>query len=128
MPLVHIALRDHHQAAVRQAISEAVHQAMVETINIPANDRFQIISSHQADELIADPTYLDVARSDDVVFIQITLNAGRTIEMKQALYKRIAELVSTQAAIRAEDIIINLLEVSKEDWSFGNGEASYVSK
>ena len=128
MPLVHIALRDHHQAAVRQAISEAVHQAMVDTINVPANDRFQIISAHQADELIADPTYLDAARSDDVVFIQITLNAGRTIEMKQALYKRIAELVSTQAAIRAEDIIINLLEVSKEDWSFGNGEASYVSK
>jgi phenylpyruvate tautomerase PptA (4-oxalocrotonate tautomerase family) len=128
MPLVRISLQEHHQEAVRQAISDAVHQAMVDTINIPANDRFQIISSHQADELIADPTYLDVARSDDVVFIQITLNAGRTIEMKQALYKRIAVLVSTQAAIRAEDIIINLLEVSKEDWSFGNGEASYVSK
>lgn len=128
MPLVRIALRDHHQAAVRHAISDAVHQAMVDTINIPANDRFQIISSHQADELIADPTYLDVARSDDVIFIQITLNAGRTIELKQALYKRIAELVSTQAAIRAEDIIINLLEVTKENWSFGNGEASYVSK
>jgi phenylpyruvate tautomerase PptA (4-oxalocrotonate tautomerase family) len=128
MPLVRIALRDHHQAAVRQAISEAVHQAMVDTINVPANDRFQIIASHQADELIADPTYLNVARSDDVIFIQITLNAGRTIEMKQALYKRIAELVSTQAAIRAEDIIINLLEVPKENWSFGNGEAQYVSK
>lgn len=128
MPLVRIALRDHHGQAVCRAIGDAVHQAMIETINIPANDRFQIFSSHRADELIADPTYLDVARSDDVIFIQITLNAGRTIEMKQALYKRIAELVSTQAAIRAEDIIINLAEVTKENWSFGNGEASYVPK
>ncbi len=128
MPLVRIALRDHYQEAIRQAISDAVHQAMVETINIPTNDRFQIISSHKPDELIADSTYLDVDRSGDVIFIQITLNVGRTIEMKQALYKRMAELVSTQAAIRAEDIIINMIEVPKENWSFGNGEAQYAAK
>jgi 4-oxalocrotonate tautomerase len=128
MPLVRIALRDHYQEAIRHAISDAVHQAMVETINIPTNDRFQIISVHKPDELIADPMYLNVERSGEVIFIQITLNAGRSIEMKRALYKRIADLVSTQAAIRAEDIVINLIEVPKENWSFGNGEAAYASK
>ncbi len=127
MPLVRISLKDHHQEGLYRAIGDAVHQAMVETINVPANDRFQIITTHKSDQLIADPTYLGVDRSDDVVFIQITLNAGRSIEMKQALYKRLAQLVSTQAAIRAEDIIINLIEVPKENWSFGNGEAQYVS-
>jgi 4-oxalocrotonate tautomerase len=126
MPLVRIAVRDHHSEAVRYAIGDAVHQAMIETINIPANDRFQIISPHTAEELISDPTYLGIDRSGDVIFIQITLNVGRTIELKRMLYQRIAELVSTQAAVRAEDIIINLIEVPKENWSFGNGRASYA--
>lgn len=128
MPLVRIAVRDHHSEAVRYAIGDAVHEAMVETINVPANDRFQIFTAHQANELIADPTYLNVERSGEVIFIQITLNLGRTVDQKQALYKRIAELVSTQAAIRPEDIVINLIELPKENWSFGNGEAQYVQK
>ncbi|HZY43584.1 MAG TPA: tautomerase family protein [Anaerolineae bacterium] len=109
-------------------MGDAVHEAMVETINVPANDRFQIFTAHQANELIADPTYLNVERSGEVIFVQITLNLGRTVDQKQALYKRIAELVSTQAAIRPEDIVINLIELPKENWSFGNGEAQYVQK
>ena len=126
MPLVRISLLEGKSLQARQAISEAVHQALVDTINVPANDRFQIISQHTPDSLIADPTYLGIDRSADVIVIQITLNTGRTIEMKRALYKRVAELLADRAQVRPQDVIINLIEVPKENWSFGNGLASYV--
>jgi phenylpyruvate tautomerase PptA (4-oxalocrotonate tautomerase family) len=127
MPLVRIALRSSKTAAYRQALGEAVHRAMVETINVPALDRFQIITEHSADELIYDPTYLNIDRTDDVVFIQITLNAGRSVEQKKALYARITTLLTEHPGIRPEDVLINLLEVPRENWSFGNGKAQYAT-
>src|SRR5262245_57272066 len=91
MPLVRIALRKGKSAEYRAAIGDAVHRAMVEAINVPALDRFQVITEHAPDNLIYDPTYLDIQRTDDIVFIQITLNTGRTTDQKKALYARIAE-------------------------------------
>ena len=99
---------------------------MVETINVPPQDRFQVITEHPDDGLIYDPSYLGINRTDDVVFIQITLNAGRTLDQKRALYKKIAELLSKETGVRPEDVVINLVEVPKENWSFGNGEAPYA--
>jgi phenylpyruvate tautomerase PptA (4-oxalocrotonate tautomerase family) len=102
-----------------------VHHAMVETINVPAQDRFQLITEHSKAQFIYDLSYLNIRRSDDLIMIQITLNQGRTIEMKKALYKRIAELLEKELRLRKEDVLINLVEVPKENWSFGNGEAQY---
>src|ERR1017187_626876 len=104
-----------------------VYRAMRETINMPEHDRFQVITEHPADGLVYDPSYLGINRTDDIVFIQITLNAGRTLEQKKALYARIAELLAIEVGIRPEDVFINLVECAKEDWSFGNGIASYAS-
>jgi len=126
MPLVRISLREGKSAEYRRAIGDAVHRAMVETINVPAADRFQVITEHSPDNLIYDPSYLNIDRSDDVVFVQVTLNAGRTIEQKKALYARIAELLAENPGLRPQDILINLVEVSRENWSFGNGEAQYA--
>ncbi len=126
MPLVRISLREGKPEAYRAAIGDAVHRAMVETIKVPAKDRFQIISEHRASELVYDPSYLDVARTDGVVFVQITLNAGRTVEMKKALYARIAELLAASPGVRREDVLVSLVEVPKENWSFGNGIAQYA--
>jgi 4-oxalocrotonate tautomerase len=123
MPLVRIALRAGKSAAYRIAIGDAVHKAMVETINVPAQDRFQVISEHAPENLIYDPTYLDIQRSDDVIFIQITLNTGRTTEMKKLLYARIAELLTENPGVRKQDVLVSLVEVSKENWSFGDGIA-----
>lgn len=100
---------------------------MVETINVPAQDRFQVVTEHRADGLIYDPSYLGINRTDDVVFIQITLNAGRTTDQKRALYKKITELLAKEAGVRPEDVVINLVEVAKENWSFGNGDAPYAT-
>jgi phenylpyruvate tautomerase PptA (4-oxalocrotonate tautomerase family) len=126
MPLVRISLLQGKPADYRAAIGEAVHRAMVETINCPPLDRFQVITEHPRGDIAYDPTYLDIARTDDVVFIQITLNAGRSIEMKRALYKRIAELLGDNPGIRQQNVLINLVDVQKENWSFGNGLASYA--
>ncbi len=100
---------------------------MVESINVPPRDRFQVITEHPADGLIYDPSYLGINRTDDVVFIQITLNAGRTLDQKRALYKKIADLLSQEPGVRLEDVVINLVEVTKENWSFGNGIAQYAT-
>jgi len=126
MPLVRIALRGGKSQAYRCAIGEAVHQCMVEVLNVPAEDRFQVVSEHDADSLIYDPTYLGIARSDNIVLIQITLNQGRSVELKRRFYSAVAQSLATRPGIRPEDVFINLLEVTKENWSFGNGIAQYA--
>jgi phenylpyruvate tautomerase PptA (4-oxalocrotonate tautomerase family) len=126
MPLVRIDLRAGKPSTYRQVLGERVHQAMVETINVPPLDRFQVIAEHGPNDLIYDPTYLDIERSDEIVFIQITLNTGRTVEMKKALYARIVELLLEEPGVRPEDVLISLVEVAKENWSFGEGTAQYA--
>ena len=126
MPLVRISLMQGKPASYRAAIGAAVHKAMVETINVPPLDHFQVITEHPRDDIVYDAAYLDIKRTDNVVFVQITLNVGRTTEMKRALYKRVVELLAADPGIRPEDVVINLVEVGKENWSFGKGIASYA--
>jgi 4-oxalocrotonate tautomerase len=126
MPLVRISLLQGKTEDYKKKISDAVHQAMVETMNVPPLDKFQIISEHSKAEFIYDARYLDVTRTDDLIIVQITLNAGRTTELKKAFYKRLNELLVEQAKLRPEDLMINLVEVAKENWSFGNGRAQYA--
>jgi phenylpyruvate tautomerase PptA (4-oxalocrotonate tautomerase family) len=127
MPLVRIALRKGHSPGYSKRLGEAVHRAMVETIDVPAKDRFQLITEHDETTLVYDPTYLEIARSDDVIFIQITMSEGRSVERKKALYKAIARNLNAELGVRTEDVFINLVEVKKENWSFGNGIASYAT-
>ena len=127
MPLVRISLIEGTSESYRQKIGDAVHRAMAETINVPPQDRFQIISEHSKAGFIYDPGYLNIQRSDNLVMVQITLNTGRTIEMKKTFYKRLAELLHDELGLRKEDLLINLIEVVKENWSFGNGEAQYAT-
>jgi 4-oxalocrotonate tautomerase family enzyme len=127
MPLVRISLLEGQPKSQHMRVGDAVHRAMVETINVPPLDRFQIITEHSAADFVFDPTYLNIARTNGLVIIQITLNSGRTTEMKRALYRRVAELLAQEAGVRKEDVLINLVEVPKENWSFGNGEAQYAT-
>ena len=99
---------------------------MTTTINVPKDDRFQIISEHSPEDFIVDPSYLGIQRSRDCVVLQITLSDGRTVEQKRAFYKAIADGLTAWLALRREDVFINLIEVRKENWSFGNGEAQYA--
>jgi 4-oxalocrotonate tautomerase len=127
MPLVRISLIAGKPESYKRKVSEAVHRALVETISIPAQDRFQILTEHSAADFIYDPEYLKIHRTNDLVIIQITMSTGRTLEVRKALYRRIADLISQEAGLRREDVFINLVEVAKENWSFGNGEAQYAT-
>jgi phenylpyruvate tautomerase PptA (4-oxalocrotonate tautomerase family) len=126
MPLVRIDLREGKPISYIRAIGNAVQRAMIECLNVPERDHFQIISEHTADHLIYNPNYLNIDRTDDVVIVQVTLSAGRSTEQKRAFYARLAALLQENPGMRSEDVIINLIEDSREDWSFGNGKAQYV--
>ena len=107
-------------------VGEVVYRTMVDTINVPAKDNFQVITEHDKNSLIYDPSYLDIQRTDGVIFVQITLNEGRTVELKKAFYKTLAERLNKELGVRMEDVFISLVEVKKENWSFGNGIAQYA--
>jgi 4-oxalocrotonate tautomerase len=127
MPLVRIDLIQGHSSDYRAAIGEVVYEAMIGTLNVPKNDRFQVISEHPAEAFVFDPTYLGIQRSPDCIFIQVTLSEGRTVEQKQRFYQAVVDGLQQRLALRREDVFINLVEVRKENWSFGNGEAQYVT-
>ena len=126
MPLVRIDLRKGKPTVYREAIGRIVHEALV-SVGVPKDDRFQIISEHDATNFVFDPDYLGVRRSEDLVIIQITWNEGRTLEQKKALYKAIADGLAGKLSLRREDVFINLVEVRRENWSFGNGVAQYAT-
>jgi 4-oxalocrotonate tautomerase len=127
MPLVRIDLPKGISPAEKNAISEGVHRALVESINVPEQDKFQVISERDAHDLIVAESYLDIPHTGHTALVQIFLNEGRSTELKKALYHRVAEKISQVSSIKAADVIINLVEVKRENWSFGNGIAQYAS-
>jgi 4-oxalocrotonate tautomerase len=127
MPFVRIDLIRGKSAEYRKTVGDIIYNAMLDLINVPKDDKYQIITEHTAEDLNLTESYLGNQYSQDIILIQITLSAGRTIEMKKAFYKRIAEDLSTQLNVRQEDVVINLVEVAKENWSFGGGSAQYVT-
>ena len=126
MPLVRISLMKNRPKGFGKKVGAIIYQAMVDTINVPVKDYFQIITEHDSDTLIYDPTYLDIRRTDEIIIIQITLNEGRATSLKKALFNTIADRLHRELDVRMEDVMINLVEVKKENWSFGNGIAQYA--
>jgi 4-oxalocrotonate tautomerase len=125
MPLVRIDLPQNITAARRDTIADVVYQTLVDTLDVPANDRFQILA-HGSTELRLDPRYLGIERSAEAFVIDITLNQGRTVELKKRFYAEVVKRLHEQAQVRPEDVTIVLTEVAKENWSFGNGIAQYA--
>jgi len=125
MPLVRIDVRKGKDVAYRQEIGRVVYEALL-GVGVPKDDRFQVISEYYTDSFLFDPDYIGIHRTDDLVIIQITWNEGRNLEQKKALYKAIADGLHAAVGLRREDVFINLVEVKKENWSFGNGIAQYA--
>jgi phenylpyruvate tautomerase PptA (4-oxalocrotonate tautomerase family) len=126
MPLVRIDLREGTSPDYRIALGDGVQRAMTEALALPPDDRFQVITEHSPEGLIYDRTYLDIQRSDKVVFVQITMSAGRKPQQKRKLFQRMAEILAESPGLKPQDLVINLVEVAWENWSFGNGEAQYM--
>ena len=127
MPLVRISMVKGKPAGFGEKLGRIVYEAMVEAIGVPQGDRFQVVTEHDAAGLLYDPGYLGIARSDGIVVIQMTISEGRTLQQKKTLYKRLAERLHAELGVRSEDVFVNLVEVKKENWSFGNGIAQYVT-
>jgi 4-oxalocrotonate tautomerase len=126
MPLVRIDLSAGKSDDYRSTIGDVIYEAMVSALNVPKDDRFMVIGEHAPANLVADKAYLGIARSEDVVLIQVTLNEGRTVEMKKAFFMAVAKGLHLRLDMRMEDVFISLVEVPKQNWSFGNGEAQYA--
>jgi 4-oxalocrotonate tautomerase len=126
MPFVRIDLIAGRSDREIAAIGAAVQRALVECLGVPERDRFQVITEHAPGRLVYDRSYLEVPRTDGILFIQVLLSAGRTTDQKKAFYARLAELLPDAAAVRPEDVAIALVENTREDWSFGNGVAQYL--
>jgi phenylpyruvate tautomerase PptA (4-oxalocrotonate tautomerase family) len=127
MPLARVSLRRGKSAAYRQAILDGIYRAMRATFDVPEEDRFMTITEHDDDNFSYSASYLGIARSADLVMIQLTVSNTRTVEKKQALYRRIVENLAADPGLRPEDVLINLVEVLPENWSFGHGVAQYVA-
>jgi 4-oxalocrotonate tautomerase len=116
MPLARIDLPGGKPAAYGRAVADVVYEAMIRTLNAPKDDRFQVISEHRRDTLLIDPTFFGIERSADALIVQLTLNEGRTVEVKKAFYKAVADGLHKRVGLRREDIFISLVEVKKENW------------
>jgi phenylpyruvate tautomerase PptA (4-oxalocrotonate tautomerase family) len=126
MPLVRIDLRRGKSREYRNAICDGVYRALRETFNVPEEDRFMVVTEHDDDGLSYSRTYMNIAHGDDFVMIQLTVSNTRTLDQKKALYARVVALLAENPGIRPEDVFISLVQVTPEDWSFGNGIAQYV--
>lgn len=126
MPLARIDVPRGRTAAFRRIVGDVVFESMLDTLKVPANDRFQVIAEHDAQDLLLDRSYLGVQRSSACVVIQVTLNEGRSVQQKREFYRKVADGLHERAGMRREDVLISLIEVAKENWSLGNGEAQYA--
>ena len=127
MPLVRISMRKGKPAGYRKKIADNIYLALRETFDVPEEDRFVTVDEYETDHFFYSPSYFGMSRSDDLVIVQITVSNTRTLVQKQALFKRIAERLHGDPSLSPDDIFINLLEVGKENWSFGRGIAQYVT-
>ena len=126
MPLVRVSLRRGKPAAYRKAILDGIYSAMLSTFDVPEEDRFMVVNEHDETDFSYSPTYLGIERSDDLVMIQITANNTRTVEKKKAFFRQLVDNLAADPGVRPEDVLINLVEVLPENWSFGNGVAQYA--
>ena len=127
MPFIRISLLRGKSPQYIRAISDGVHRALIDAYNAPADDRFHVVHQHERDEFVYDADYLGVHRTDDLVFIHIVAGNWRDTRTKQALYKAIADRLSENPGLRREDVMVILSPNQRDEWSFGNGVASYVN-
>lgn len=126
MPLTRVALRRGKSAEYKRAVLDGIYEAMRETFRVPEDDRFMLIDEYDNENILYSASYPGIPHSDDLLIIQLTVNDTRTVEQKKALYASIVEKLANNPGVRQEDVLINLVEVAKENWSFGIGVAQYA--
>lgn len=126
MPLVKIFLRKGKPPEYLRLMSDAIHEALVSEAGVPEDDKFHLIREMEPDHLVAHPSYGNVVRGEDLVVVEITLNSGRSVDVKKALYRRISRNLAREIELRSDDLLVSLVEVDPVNWSFGKGLATYA--
>jgi 4-oxalocrotonate tautomerase len=126
MPMVRISVLQGTAPEYRRALSDGVQRAMVEAMQVPADDHFHVVTEHPPGGIVFSPSYLGISHSDRIVFVQVTLSTGRKPPQKRAFFRRLKEILAESPGVPPQDLIVNLVEVSWENWSFGNGAAQYM--
>jgi 4-oxalocrotonate tautomerase len=126
MPLIRIDMLRGKSSQYRAALRDTIYETLRDAVGVPADDRHEVISEHEPDNLNIAPDFFGVHRTPEAILVQITLNEGRSIDQKRALYAAIVKALEQRVGLRPDDVTINLLEVKKENWSFGRGIAHYV--
>ncbi len=121
MPFIRTAIKKGTSAESKRAIVDAVHQALVESIGMPADELFNLISEYEPENFFYDRRFNGIARSDNLVVIEITMRRGRSDAMKKALYESIAVNMESLGGISPKDVFIFMHENDYSDWSVGNG-------
>jgi 4-oxalocrotonate tautomerase len=126
MPLTRIDLLRGKPPEYRATLRDVIYETLNRVVGVPDNDRFEVLTEHDPGNLNISSDFFGIERSRDAVLIQITLNEGRTVDLKRAFYLALAGALNERLGMRPEDVMINLVEVKKENWSFGNGKAQYA--
>ncbi|WP_028562214.1 tautomerase family protein [Paenibacillus pinihumi] len=129
MPFIRVSYRENHYDTKQLSIiSETIMKALVQHFNVPEDDYFQVFHAHKASEFFYSPNYLNIERSNGLLYIQITLKSGRSTEQKTSFYATLADQLNLNLGIRQEDVFIVLVGTEFEDWSFGNGVAQMLQQ
>jgi phenylpyruvate tautomerase PptA (4-oxalocrotonate tautomerase family) len=126
MPLIRIDMLRGKPPEYRAALRDTIYQTLHDVVGVPADDRHEVITEHEPENLNIAPNFFGVQRTSDAILVQITFNEGRSIDQKRALYAAIVQALQQRVGLRPEDVAVNLLDVKKENWSFGNGIAHYI--
>lgn len=125
MPLVRIDMIRGRSPQQVRAVADAVQESLIEVLRIPERDRFQIVTQHDPEEIIALDAGLGFERSPGAVIVHIFTQQGRGTQEKQSLYKTLAERLAG-AGVEGKDLFVSYFENGPEDWSFADGRAQYV--
>lgn len=128
MPIVHISLQRGRSSSYITALSNRLHQALVETFDVPQDDQFQIVHQFEPGDMIFDRHYLAGPRSDGWVLIEITAGRPRSIKKKNDFYRRLVELLESSPGIAPCDVMVVVTTTQLEDWSFGDGQITMLNK
>jgi phenylpyruvate tautomerase PptA (4-oxalocrotonate tautomerase family) len=122
MPFARIDLVQGKSPEYRATVGDVVYEGITGVLKAPDGDRFMVIGEHAAENFVFDPNFLNIQRSPDLIFIQVTSTVGNTKEQKVAFFRQMADELNRRLSVRREDVFISLVFVDREDWSFGNGE------
>ena len=122
MPFARIDLIEGKAPEYRSAVADIVYRGIVDVLKAPDGDRFVVVGEHTSNNLIYDPNFLGFSRSPDFILIQVTSTVGNDKDSKLAFYRFIADELKSKLSVRPDDIMINMVFVNKEDWSFGKGQ------